>query len=181
MNNKQIACVVLSMIIGLMAFGTMKMKNKASAANDAKEAAASKADSADKGRKKAQLDLDKKTRESQGLRDYLDEWQPYLMQTKTDTDAERMFVQKLKQDQLVIFKQGFDPVKMLKGSTIPSALRARVTFEDDYHKLLTWMGSLESSLPTSRVSSCRITKGQKGNEVKMELNAEVPLASVTSK
>ena len=181
MSNKQIACVVLSMIIAVMAYGTMTMKNKMAVAKDASEQAASKADLAVKGRKQAQVDLDKKTRETQGLRDYLDEWQPYLMQTKTDADAQRMFVQKLKQDSLVIFKQGFEPVKLRKGSTIPSALRARITFEDDYYKLLNWMGSLESSLPTSRISSCRITKGTKGNDVKMELNAEVPLAVVNAK
>jgi hypothetical protein len=169
------------MIIGLMAFGTMKMKGKLAIASEASEQAGTKAKGAESARKQAQVNLDKNTRETQGLRDYLDEWQPYLMQTKTEEDAERLFTQKLKQGSLVIFRQGFVPVKIIAGTSIPSALRAQLTFEDDYHKLLTWLGSLESSLPTSRVSTCRITKGQKGNDVKMELNAEVPLAAVTTK
>ena len=181
MSNKQIACVVLSMVIGLMAYGTLSMKKKLTAATEASEAAARKATSAEAARKGAQIALGKKTRESQGLRDYLDEWQPYLNQTKKDSDAERMFTQKLKQGSLIIFRQGFEPVKRTAGSSIPSALRARLVFEDDYHKLLTWLGSLESTLPTSRVSSCRITKGQSGNDVKLELTTEVPLAVASTK
>jgi len=181
MSNKQIACVVLSMIIGLMTYGTLSMNKRMSAAAEASESASLKATAAENARKKSQVDLAKKTRDSQGLRDYLDEWQPYLNQTKADSDAERMFTQKLKQGSLIIFRQGFEPVKRSAGSSIPSALRARLVFEDDYHKLLNWMGSLESTLPTSRVSSCRITKGGKGNEIKMELAAEVPLTVATTK
>jgi hypothetical protein len=169
------------MIIGLMAYGTMTMNKKMTTAKEESENAANKAIAAESGRKSAKIELDKKDRETRGLRDYLAEWQPYLMQTKTDADAERMFDQKLKQGALVIFRQGFEPVKLNNESSIPDALRARLTFEDDYFKLLTWLGSLESGLPTSRVSSCRITKGQKGNDVKMELSAEVPLAVATTK
>ena len=181
MSNKQIACVVLAMVIGLMGYGTMTMKKKLAAATEETEQAASKASAAENSRKAAQIELDKKDRATRGLRDYLAEWQPYLMQTKTDSDAERLFDQKLRQGSLVIFSQGFQPVKLNAGSTIPNALRARLTFEDDYHKLLTWMGSLESALPTCRVSTCRITKGQKGNDVKIELSAEVPLAVAGTK
>ena len=181
MSNKQIACVVLSMIIGVMAYGTLQMKKKLAAASKASEEAASKATTAENQRKGAQISLDKKDRETQGLRDYLAEWQPYLNMTKDDNEAQRMFQQKLKQDSLVIFKQGFEAVKMTNSATIPNSLRAKITFVDDYHKLLTWLGSLESSLPTCRVSTCKITKGQKGNDVKMEIKAEVPLAVATTK
>ncbi len=177
MSNKQIACVVLSMVIGLMAYGTLEMKKKLAAAAEARDAASSKAVAAGNARKKAQLDLNKMDRDTQGLRDYLDEWQPYLMQTKTETEAERMFNTKLKQGSLVIWRQSFEPMKLTDESTIPNALRARITFEDDYYKMLNWVGSLESSLPTCRVSTCRITKGAKGNDIKMDLDVEVPLAS----
>jgi len=181
MSNKQIACVVLSMVIGLMAYGTLTMKKKLAAASAERDQAANKASAAEDARKKAKLDYDKKDRETLGLRDYLAEWQPYLKQTRNDSAAEGMFDQKLNQGNLVIFRQGFEPLKLDPASTIPSGLRARLNFEDDYHKLLTWLGSLESTLPTCRVSACRITKGQKGNDVKMELTAEVPLAVVSTK
>ena len=141
------------------------------------QAAAIKATTAETSRQRAQIELDKKTRETQGLRDYLDEWQPYLRMTKTESEAERMFNTKLKQGALVIWRQSFEPMKLNDESTIPNALRARITFEDDYYKMLNWVGSLESSLPTSRVSTCRITKGAKGNDIKMDLDVEVPLAS----
>ena len=181
MNNKQAACVVLAFVIGLMAYATLMMKNKLSVASAEAEDASAKLTAAETSRKGAQIELDKKTRETQGLRDYLDEWQPYLDQTRNDASAESLFAQKLKQGALVIFRQGFEPVKLDLTSTIPSALRARLTFEDDYYKMINWLGSLESTLPTCRVSSCRITKGQKGNDIKMELNAEVPLAVAATK
>jgi hypothetical protein len=181
MSNKHIACVVLSMLISLMAYGTLTMNTKLTAAGKQSEDAATAALNAANMRKGAQGELDKKTRETQGLRDYLEEWQPYLDQTKSETEAERMFTQKLKQGALTIFRQGFEPVSLNKESTIPNALRARLIFEDDYHRILTWLGSLESTLPTCRVSSCRITKGQAGNDIKLELATEVPLAVVTTK
>jgi hypothetical protein len=181
MNNKQIACVVLSMVIGLMAYGTLTMKKKLAAASEESEQAANKASAAENGRKTAQQELDKKDRETVGLRDYLAEWQPYLKQTTNDTSAEGMFDQKLNQGDLVILRQSFEPMKLDPASTIPHGLRARLIFENDYHMLLNWLGSLESTLPTCRVSSCRISKGTKGNDVKMELSAEVPMAVATNK
>ena len=181
MNNKQIACFVLSMVIGLMAYGTLTMKKKLAAASEESERAKDKARAAESGRKTAQQEFDKKDRETIALRDYLAEWQPYLKQTKSDSAAEGMFDQKLNQGELVILRQSFEPVKLDPASTIPNALRARLVFENDYHMLLNWLGSLESSLPTCRVSSCRITKGTKGNDVKLEMSAEVPLAVATTK
>ncbi len=130
MSNKQIACVVLSMVIGLMAYGTLTMKKKLAAASAERDQAANKASAAEDARKKAKLDYDKKDRETLGLRDYLAEWQPYLKQTRNDSAAEGMFDQKLNQGNLVIFRQGFEPLKLDPASTIPSGLRARLNFRE---------------------------------------------------
>ena len=181
MNNKQVACVVLSMILAALAYGTLTMKNKATAAKDETKQASDKAEQAANTRKTAQAGLDRMDRETRGLRDYLDEWQANLQMTSETGTAERLIDTKLKQGKLVIFRQSIESVKLSTTSTIPNALRARLVFEDDYHKLLNWVGSLESSVPTSRVSTCKISKGQKGNEVKMELNVEVPLSAATAK
>jgi len=164
------------MIIAAMAYGTLMMKNKLDAAKEESEGVERAALSATSARKGAQIDLDKKTRDTEDLREYLAEWDSYLKQTKTVTDAERMFNQKVTQGNLTIFDQSFVSTSIKKGSTIPSSHGVRLVIEDDYHRLLDWIGSLESTLPTSRVTNCTISKGGKGNDVKIKLLAEVPLA-----
>ena len=129
MNNKQLACFVLSVVLGLMAYATLSMKKKATAAIDETKQASDKATTAENDRKAAQISLDKMDRGTVALRDYLDQWAPYLQQTKDEGAAERLLNSKLKQGALVIFRQSLEPVKLSTTSTIPNALRARISFE----------------------------------------------------
>ena len=71
--------------------------------------------------------------------------------------------------------QGFETIDQSKDGTIAKTLQARLVFEDDYIKTLNWLGNLEGSMPAIRVSSCRLSKGQSGNDIKMELTVDVPI------
>ena len=42
-------------------------------------------------------------------------------------------------------------------------------------KALNWLADLEGSLPAVRVSNCKLTKGQSGNDIKMELSLDIPI------
>jgi len=48
--------------------------------------------------------------------------------------------------------------------------------EDDFIKTLNWLGEIESKLPTARVSSLDIARGQSGNDIHMNVVVDIPLA-----
>ena len=54
-------------------------------------------------------------------------------------------------------------------------LNAQIVLEDDYVKVFNWLAKLESSVPSARVSSCKLTKGQSGNDLKMDLSIDLPI------
>jgi hypothetical protein len=61
------------------------------------------------------------------------------------------------------------------NESLPLLVRASLVFEDNYAKLLNWMGMMERIKPTMRVGRVAITPGGRGNDVRMELVLEVPL------
>ena len=62
-----------------------------------------------------------------------------------------------------------------KTPSLPSLLRAHLTFEDKYPLLLNWLGQTEAQLPTMRIASLRLTQGTSPDDVKMDLVLEQPL------
>ena len=180
MNNKHLACTVLGMIIAAVAYCTLSMKNKLSTMNEEATAAEEKANSAAHGKMIEQAKLAKKSTSTKDTRDYLAEWEKWLESTEDAGSAERVMRFKLKQGDLVALSRSMSLVNYKKGSAIPRLLRAKLDFEDDYRESLTWLGTLESSLPTSRTSQFRLSKGQSGDDIRMELSVDLPLG-VTKK
>jgi hypothetical protein len=67
-------------------------------------------------------------------------------------------------------------VQSTAGQTIPQIVRAHLTIEDDFAKTLNWLGDVESKLPISRVSNLDISRGQSGNDVRVNAVVDIPLA-----
>ena len=64
----------------------------------------------------------------------------------------------------------------MKGNaSVPTALRAILIFEDDYVRLLNWLGQIEATMPTVRISSAHLTKGTRANDLRMEVAIDQPL------
>ncbi len=176
MNSKHAACVFLGCIMALLGYGTMVMHRKLSDMREQESAAQSAFDLAQLGRQNEQSKLIKKKRETEGIREYLKAWQPYFEHTNSEVKAERLFAVRVKQGDLIALNKSTTPVKLEdKESSINSAIRAELVFEDDYRKALEWFSGLEGGVPASRVTSYRVTKGQRGDEIKMELSIDFPL------
>jgi len=71
--------------------------------------------------------------------------------------------------------QFIDTVPVKGGSSIPEALRAHVIFEDNFVKLLNWLGSMEQEMPGLRVSSLRISRGTRPEDIRMEASLDQPI------
>ena len=67
-------------------------------------------------------------------------------------------------------------VEALKNNLFAdSIVKAELTFEDNYAKILNWLAQLETQLPTLRTKSVTITPGTNPADIRMELVLEQPL------
>jgi hypothetical protein len=175
MNNKHLACAFLGLIIAAMVYGTMMFNNKVSAASEAMDIAERSylnEVSAHDTQQPALASVEKKTA---GDREYLRHWEKPLKLVKDAQIGESLMNLHIKAGNMVTLNSLWETQDYKKGGTIPRRLQGRLTFEDDYLKSLNWLAYLEGKMPASRISSCRLTKGQSGNDIKMELSIDIPM------
>jgi len=175
MNNKHIALVIVGIAIAILIQTTLwvqglstKMRSQAESA----EAAENQANAA-LILEKAQVSELK--RQSGDLLDFLQVWLPYFQAFETQQAAEINFTLKVKESNLLNLAQRFDVAPVVGNASISSVMRAFLTFEDDYARLLNWLGGVEKNMPTVRVSSVKLSKGSRANELRMEAVLEQPL------
>ena len=174
MNKKQMACVVVLVIIICMVQGTLWMnKRMHKMQSDAAKAQQQVNNSS------TQIMLEKKQLEdlrknSKELIDYLNLWQPYFSAIDSPQNAELKISLKIKEDNLVSLSQRYEVVSQ-KNRSLPKLMRAQVTFEDNYARLLNWIGRLESQLPTMRINSIRLSRGTGPEDLKAEMTLEQPI------
>ena len=175
MNSKHLACGIVALFIVLLVQATMWVQ-KASAAMQ-KEAA--NAQSSEKTASEAlgqgRVQLADLRRQSANLITFLKTWQPYFQTLDNPQSAEINFTMKVKESNLVNLSQRFEPVDVKGNASVPKAMRAILIFEDDYVRLLHWLGQIEASMPTVRVSSTHFTKGTRANDLRMEVAIDQPL------
>ena len=175
MNHKHFACAVIGSLIALMMWVTMNVQTKMAAMEAEKRQAETAANNATATRQAKENALSKLKVETAGIRAYLERWTPFLKLTESQDTAELRLIERIKQGGLVVLNQRYQILPVKKGSHIKKMLRGTVTFEDDFARCMQWLGSLEQHLPASRVTTCRMSKGQNENDLKMELTIDVPL------
>ena len=178
MNNKHISCAVVGGLILLMMQWTNVSYEKLKAANDSEVISRSSYDSAVIARTTEQRKMVILKRKTEVVRKYLSQWDPYINQIKSAQFGEAFINMKIKQAKIITISQTFDTVKRENGLAIPHMLNAQIVLEDDYVKVFNWLAKLESSVPSARVSSCKLTKGQSGNDLKMDLSIDLPIVKV---
>jgi hypothetical protein len=127
----------------------------------------------------AQLRIERSTlaqlqNSSAALLAYLQVWEPALVAVDSPEGGELDISGRVKDSGLISLAQRFEAVP-LKNANIPRVVRANLTIEDDYARTLNWLGKLEHDLPAARVSDLRITRGQTGNDIRMDLVLDLPL------
>lgn len=175
MNHKHFACAIIGSLIALMMWVTMNVQTKMAAMEAEKRQAETAANNATAMGQAKEIALRKLKAETAGIRAYLERWTPFLKLTESQDTAELRLMERIKQGGLVVLNQRYQVMPVKKGSHIKKTLRGTVTFEDDFARCMQWLGSLEEFLPASRVTTCRMSKGQNENDLKMELTIDVPL------
>ncbi len=111
---------------------------------------------------------------------FLASWEPELAAVGSSDAGEALFNTRVKESGIVGLSQRYEVIPNKGSTNIPRALRAAMTFEDDYQRVLDWLIKLESEVPASRLTRVRLSRGQSGNDLRMELTADLPLAAPAS-
>lgn len=175
MNSKHISCGIVALFIVVLVQLTLwvqghrtKVQNEAGAAEQAEANA-----NAQLNQERSQLS--ELRRQSTDLIEFLRIWQPYFTTIDSAQSAEVNLAMRIKEANLVNLAQRFESAPVKGNASIPSMLRGFLTFEDDYARLMNWLGDLEVKMPTVRTSSVRLSKGTRENDLRMEIVLEQPL------
>jgi hypothetical protein len=183
-NNKHIACLVILFCCVLIVQGVSMVRKRATDMQTAAESARRSADTATVTLQAQRDILDDLKHKSSDLLAWLDAWEPHLARINSPESAELNVTALVKQASLILLAQRFEAVPNKSSTsvpnsaseTIPQLVRAHLTIEDDFVKSINWLGEVESKLPSARLSSFSVARGQSGNDVRMEVVVDVPLA-----
>jgi hypothetical protein len=175
MKNHQSACAFLLFLTGAILYGVSTLRNATSKAGELAAQSQSEAETAEQQAQLAQIQLktlDSKTAE---LRLIYGEWKPHFEAHRTPQDAEQRIAEVIREGNVFLISQKFEAKEVDQGSVISDALVADLVVEDDYSKALNWLGRLEESIPSCRITKCQIGRGDRGNDVHLTVQLQIPI------
>lgn len=178
MKNHQSACFLLLFLTGAMLYGVNTLRNSTDSAREMMKEALAEAETNEVQAQNALTQLkmlDSKTAE---LRLVYNEWKPHFENHRTPQDAEQRIAEVIREGDVFLISQKFETEEIEAGSIIKDALIANLVVEDDYAKALNWLGRLEEAIPSSRISRCEIIRGDRGNDVHLEVRLEIPILNI---
>jgi hypothetical protein len=177
MNHKHIAALVIGLCILGFVQTTLWMKDKLAGMVKLEQTAKGAAEKAANEATMEQQKLASLRESSADLIAFLEAWEPYFSSMNTPQGAELGISMRLKTSNLVTLSQRYESAGVKNGGVIPRVMRANLTIDDNYARTLNWLGEMEKEIPTLRVSSLRISRGQTATDIRTDLVLEVPLAT----
>ncbi len=179
MNPKQIGCILL--LVGILASVQLglNMRRKAQAI----DAQADKASVEETGLR-TQLDvevatLQDLTRQSDELIAFVQKWEPFFAVIEEQQAAETGISMKVREANMLNLSQRYQQIphkiNNKENTSLPILVRSALVFDDDYSKLLNWLGMMEKIKPTMRIGRLALSKGSRGDDLRMEVTLEIPL------
>jgi hypothetical protein len=182
MNQKHLASVLLFAVMIAFCQGVLMLHKKHQAAEEAAEAAEARLNTATQMHSNALMVLTKTKETTAPLRTYFRMWLPEFEKIDSELKAKDAFLPTIKRiPNLVFFDQGMNPLAPNKESvfvTQRAAGRARLVGDDQ--KCLQMLSMVERELPTSRISSVEIRKGERANDIEVSLLVELPVIPPTA-
>lgn len=175
MNNKHVACAIVAVFIVILVQLTLWVRGHRAKVQEEAETAQQAEASANAQLSQERSQLGDLRRQSTELIEFLRIWQPYFTTIDNPQSAEVNLSMQIKDANLVNLAQRFEQAPVKGNTSIPNTLRGFLTFEDDYTRLMNWLGELEVKMPTIRTSSVRLSKGTRANDLRMEVVLEQPL------
>lgn len=137
-----------------------------------------------------QLDAEKAVyedlqRQSKDLLEFVGKWEPYFAIIEEQQAAETGISMKVREADMLNLSQRYQQVphkiNNVSNKSLPILMQASLVFDDEYAKLLNWVGIMEKIRPTMRIGRLALAKGSRGEDLRMEVTLEVPLRSTAAK
>ena len=181
MNPKQLACVILLLVIGGMTYTAQIIHNKVTTTRAEAQAAEDSATTAEQERQTAEIQTTVLKTDTEEVRRFLRGWLPAIERVQTQQEAEQTI-------ELSLRERGINLVRSrkteLRASTnnkiIPKSVLTTLTTEEEYAKVLNWLGDIERRLPTARMKVVQITGGSTGRQLKMDVSFETPIFNLAA-
>ncbi len=179
MNAKQIGCIIL--LVGILVsvqFG-LSLRRQAQAV----DAEADKASVEETGLR-TQLAAETATlqdleRQSDELIAFVQKWEPFFAVIEEQQAAETGISMKVREANMLNLSQRYQQIphkiNNKENASLPILVRASLVFDDDFTKLLNWLGMMEKIRPTMRIGRLALSKGSRGDDLRMEVTLEIPL------
>ncbi len=124
-------------------------------------------------------------RQSSELLGFIKKWKPFFALVTEQQSAETQISFEVREQSMLTLSQRYEQVPHKINNkditSLPTLVRASLLFDDNYTKLLNWIGRMEKIKPTMRVGRVSMSKGSRGNDLRVELVLEVPLRNVNPK
>lgn len=175
MHAQKAACLVLLVFTVGMLYGVNQLRNASTAAKEDAQQKQTEAEQAEQQAQLAQIQLKSLEAKTAPLRQVFKEWEPHFANLSTPQDAERRIAEAVREGDVFLISKKFESREVDPKALISEALVADIVVEDDYTKTLNWLGRLEESTPSCRISRCKLIRGDRGNDIHLELQVQVPV------
>jgi hypothetical protein len=176
MNPKQIACIILLMVIGAMTYTAQIIHHTVATTRTAAEDAETAAITAENERSTAEIETTVFKTQTEEVRRFLRSWLPAIDHMQTQQEAEQTIELSLRERGINLVRSRKTEAKQTAGNKlIPKTVVTTLTIEEEFAKVLNWLGDIERRLPTARMKVVQITGGSTSAQLKMEVSFETPI------
>jgi len=176
MNPKQLACIILLMIIGAMTYTAQVIHKTVATTRAEAEDAETAAVTAENERSTAEIETAVFKANTEDLRRFLRSWLPAIEHVQTQQEAEQTIELSLRERGINLVRSRKTESKQSAGNKlIPRSVITTLTIEEEFAKVLNWLGDIERRLPTARMKVVQITGGSTGTQLKMDVSFETPI------
>jgi len=185
MNAKQLGMVVVLLGVLLLVQLGQSLRSKAAALSQEVDAAG-KEQAALVTQLQAEKDVyEDLQRQSKDLLEFVEKWEPFFAVIDEKEAAETGISMKVREAEMLNLSQRYQQIphkiNNVDNKSLPVLMRASLVFDDSYSKLLNWVGMMEKIRPTMRIGRLALTKGSRGDDLRMDVTLEVPLRNTPKK
>jgi hypothetical protein len=181
MNPKQLASVILMSFIGIITYVGQIVHQKVESMKTAAQVAIDESKAADDAKQLADILLTKIKGETDELRRFLKSWTPSIQKVQTEQEMEAAVEYTLRERGISLVKSRKSETKTIAGDLfMPKLIIITITLEDEYAKVLNWLGDLEKRLPLARVIACQLTGGSSVRQIQLSVTVENPIVNLSA-
>lgn len=169
------------LIIGALVYAAQIVHNKVSTMRSEAEDASSAAVAAEAERSTAEILTAVLKTDTEELRRFLRAWLPSIDKIQTEQEAVQALELSLREGGINLIRARKSELKnSTTNKLIPKAVLTTLTIEDEFAKVLNWLGDIERRLPLARMKVVQVTGGSTGRHLKLDVTFETPIFDLAS-